>query len=49
MVLSILNKNKDKMKPENYNKVVKTMTNCPKKAVPSTVWTMLNPSQKVGK
>ena len=49
MVLSILNKNKDKMKPENYNKVVKTMRSCPKKAVPSTVWTMLNPSQKVGK
>ena len=49
MVLSILDKNKDKMKPENYNKVVKTMRNCPKSAVPSTVWTMLNPSQKVGK
>ena len=49
MVLSILDKNKDKMKPENYNKVVKTMRSCPKKAVPSTVWTMLNPSQKVGK
>lgn len=49
MVLSILDKNKDKMKPENYNAVVKTMTNCPKRAVPSTVWTMLNPSQKVGK
>ena len=49
MVLSILDKNKDKMKPENYNTVVKTMTNCPKRAVPSTVWTMLNPSQKVGK
>ena len=49
MVLSILDKNKDKMKPENYNAVVKTMRNCPKRAVPSTVWTMLNPSQKVGK
>ena len=49
MVLSILDKNKDKMKPENYNKVVRTMRNCPKSAVPSTVWTMLNPSQKVGK
>ena len=49
MVLDILGKNKDKMKPENYNAVVKTMTNCPKRAVPSTVWTMLNPSQKVGK
>lgn len=49
MVLDILDKNKDKMKPENYSKVVKTMKNCPKSAVPSTVWTMLNPSQKVGK
>ena len=49
MVLDILDKNKDKMKPENYGKVVKTMKNCPKSAVPSTVWTMLNPSQKVGK
>lgn len=49
MVLDILDKNKNKMKPENYNTVVKTITNCPKRAVPSTVWTMLNPSQKVGK
>ena len=49
MVLDILDKNKDKMKPENYSKVIKTMKNCPKSAVPSTVWTMLNPSQKVGK
>lgn len=48
-VLSILEKNKDKMSPENYNTVVKTMTKCPKSAVPSTVWTMLNPNQKVGR